>query len=107
MVNLAAQRNCKAFAAIKSSDRRVKIMYSVGYYIAPMVKKLEDQNHGKHFEFRGYRTKRYDPQVIPFSMDMLQVSKFKTRTREDLESYFTSTVPAPIIPLNDTEGYKN
>ena len=56
------------------------------------------------FEFRGDRTKRYNPQVISFSADMLQVGKFETRTGEDLESHFASTSPVSVIPLNDTEG---
>ena len=59
------------FATIKSFDSRLKIVYYVTYYVAPIGQELEDQNHGNYFAFRGDQTKRSDPQIIAFLADML------------------------------------
>jgi len=48
-MNMSANHSYQIFATFCSSDSRVKIVHSVGIYVAPLGKELEDTNHGRFF----------------------------------------------------------
>jgi len=72
--------------------------------MAPLRKELEDENHGKYFAFMGDLTKRCNPHLIDFTIDMLQETKAKTETGEELKTHFNEASPTPTLPINNTEG---
>ena len=44
LLNMSAQRKCHAFAAVRKSDNRIKILHSVGLYVAPLGAEIRVAN---------------------------------------------------------------
>ena len=54
--------------------------------------------------FYGDRTKRQDPQTIPFDSSILILKKYKVFLLTNVNIHLTRKPATPIIPLNDTEN---
>ena len=58
MHTFPAHNSCQAFTTVRLSDNRIKIIHSIGRYIAPLGFENNNRNHNYFFCFKGDRTKR-------------------------------------------------
>ena len=61
-----------AFASVMECDNCIKILHSLGKYVAPMEKEVDESHHNKYLVFKGDRTNRCDPPLVYFEVKMLQ-----------------------------------
>jgi len=102
--NLTTQHTCQAFVTICSADNRIRIVHSLGTYVAPIGYEDEDNNHDYFFAFKGHRTKQCNPPIVHFKSYMLTLVKYKVRTEEEVVENFNSTNnPTPIFLLDESE----
>jgi len=72
LFDLAAQHKCQTFAAIWASDNRIKIVHSLGRYVALLGKDLTDRHHNNFFGFKRVKLGGVPPPLTYFTTDMFQ-----------------------------------
>ena len=101
--NLLAQCRCQAFTVVRAADNRVKILHSLGHYMAPMGNELTDRNHNMFFGFKGDCTKRNDPPTIQFKTLLLTQIRGKRPSLMDIYTHFSTANASTIMPIADNE----
>ena len=86
--NLSSQHCLQTFASIRSSDNRIRILHSIGKYVAPLGSEDKDRNHNSFFCFKGDRTKRCDPPAVHFKTSFLSTARVRLPTIEDIMLHY-------------------
>ena len=60
-LNISAQLSCYTFASVRAGENRVKILHSLGRYVAKVGAEVSDKNHNQYYGFKGDRTRRGEP----------------------------------------------
>ena len=102
--NLANVQTCQTFAVIRASDSRIKIVHSLGRYMAPFGSETGDVHHEGYFAFKGDTTARRSPQIIHVDPTMLQEYKVRVRPEQEIDEHYAREGATNIIPINDSEG---
>ena len=101
--NLSAQCKVQAFAMIRASDNRIKIVHSLGRYVAPMGQEASDQNHNMFFGFKGDRTRCTDPPAVHFKTAFITQIRCQKPQFDSVTRHFSREGASIIMPIRDTD----